>query len=144
MRNRPKGSVLVQVLVLALLIAVLAGGITRMLLLNSRLNARMSEGIDGIKYDEQALALVTSYWNNTGQFCATPSAADLTANPEAYGCVLAAADDCLCSSQPGTPLLRSRNCGGGRFKICVCSLGQAVRRGRRGRYLVTLCPCACP
>ena len=79
------------VLVMAAVVAIIATGILRMVLMSYNLNSRTQASNQGRKSDEAALAKVTSAWTQSGanQYCVN--------NVPGYGCSGNVPGSCACT-----------------------------------------------
>ncbi|OGR90736.1 MAG: hypothetical protein A3J74_05810 [Elusimicrobia bacterium RIFCSPHIGHO2_02_FULL_57_9] len=147
MKNKKRGLVLMQALVIALIVAALAAGITRMVMTTYRLNIRVAEGLEGRKLDEEAFALVTGVWNQAGQVCAGDPASLAALAAMNYACTGTGSCGCECGDIVTlAAAVKTANCAAG-CKVCVCSEAQVqVKKKKLGNQLkkVGNCPCSCP
>lgn len=67
---KKKGSVLVQVLMTAVIVAIIAAGLMQMLTQRATIVKRAADSASARKKAEGALALITTRWNQVGQVCA--------------------------------------------------------------------------
>ncbi|MBI4377041.1 MAG: hypothetical protein HY549_11390 [Elusimicrobia bacterium] len=104
-----KGSVIAYVLVMALVVATIAAGMARMLLMTYNITDRANKGMKGRKAAEGALALMLRDWNEAGG----QSCRDFTDGSISYNCV-GSGCDCTCNPTPaGHPTIIVRPDGGG-------------------------------
>lgn len=75
-----RGIVLLQVLVTATLIAIVAATIMRLSMLRFAVTSRAAKNSQELRDDESALALLTSYWNMNNTYCSSV--------PGVYTCTL--------------------------------------------------------
>jgi hypothetical protein len=70
MHKNTHGSVLVHVLMTAVLVALIAASLLRVVMLRSTIASRGTQILRNKRYDEATLNKVMSYWNSVNQVCA--------------------------------------------------------------------------
>jgi len=130
MRERERGSVLVYVLVTALVVSVIAAGLTRMILNRYYAVEREASGVRNRKLAESGFDRLSAYWNtagagNSNNVCAAPPAGiGYSCSGTTSGCSCdsgaSVSCDCVCSpSDPGDATVRVDAGSGG---ICVVTV----------------------
>lgn len=104
-----RGSVLVHVLITGVVVAVIAGGLLRMILMNYIAVDRASKGAQNRKEAEAVLQRALTYWNKSNQVCSS----DATFFPCAGAGVGANTCDCSCPSAAAVPRITVTRIGGG-------------------------------
>lgn len=100
-----RGGVLVHVLVTGVIVALIAAVILRVTLLRYVVTARTHKASQMKRYDEAALARITSNWSNVSFACATPpcyTSISCANNVPGYTCSPAATSppgfcNCICT-----------------------------------------------
>lgn len=75
-----RGSVLVHVLITGVIVAVIAGGLLRMILMNYIAVDRASKGAQNRKEAEAMLQMALTYWNKSNVVCSTTALFPCTPN----------------------------------------------------------------
>lgn len=112
-----RGSVLVHVLITGVIVAFIAAGLLRMVLMNYIAVDRATKGAQNRKEAEAMLQRALTYWNKTNSVCST----DATYFPCTGAGV--GANQCNCSCPNGTALPRVEVTGpaGGPCRITIIS-----------------------
>ena len=71
MKNRSGGSVLIYVLVTAIIVSVVAAGLTQIILSRYSAVQRMADGVKGRKMAEADYNQILAIWNATGKVCSS-------------------------------------------------------------------------
>jgi Tfp pilus assembly protein PilX len=101
-----RGSVLVHVLITGVIVAFIAAGLLRMVLMNYIAVDRATKGAQNRKEAEAMLQRALTYWNQTNSVCST------TANFPCTGGGVGL-NQCNCNCPNGTALPRVEVTGGG-------------------------------
>lgn len=104
-----RGSVLVHVLITGIIVAFIAGGLLRMVLMNYIAVDRASKGSQNRKEAEAMLQRALTYWNKTNSVCST----NVTYFPCVGAGVGANTCDCSCPSSAAVPRVTVSRIGGG-------------------------------
>ncbi|UPT75925.1 MAG: hypothetical protein M0D55_09790 [Elusimicrobiota bacterium] len=108
LRSR-RGSVLIHVLITGVIVAFIAGGLLRMILMNYIAVDRATKGAANRKESEAMLQRALTYWNKTNSVCST----DATYFVCAGAGVGANTCDCSCPSTVAVPRVVVSRMGGG-------------------------------
>ena len=99
-----RGSVLVHVLITGVIVAFIAAGLLRMVMMNYIAVDRATKGTANRKESEAMLARAMTYWNQTNQVCSTI--------PGGFGCTgIPGTCNCSCPSAAATPRIYARIVG---------------------------------
>ena len=107
-KKTSKGSVLIHVLVTGIIVAFIAAGLLRMVLMNYIAVDRASKGAQNRKEAEAMLQRALTYWNKSNQVCSN--------DPTYFVCTVpgtANTCDCKCPSAAAVPRVEVTKIGGG-------------------------------
>ncbi|HVA66238.1 MAG TPA: hypothetical protein VNK24_04860 [Elusimicrobiota bacterium] len=91
MKRVQKGSVLLQVMILGIIVAFLAAGMAAMLLSRGGSTTRIEQGNAAVRYDGSGLNILINAWNSAGSGVCTNDATSI------YSCSPLKACSCTCT-----------------------------------------------
>jgi len=103
MKNK-RGSVLVHVLIMGVIMAIIAAGLMSVMMLQYKVTGRMEQGSEAKKRAEVALAKIISNWNENG-YCTSTNLSGYSS------CAFTAPCTCTCSGS-GMPTITGASVGG--------------------------------
>lgn len=120
-RVKERGSILLQVMVTGVVMALIAASLMRITMMRHQMISRSVSRLQEKRDDHQALALIISAWNSAGQVCAN--------NVRGYTCRgIAGNCGCTCTpTDPNWPEVRTQNASPGGVATCRLDIVSADR-----------------